>query len=321
MLSLAISFFASYMNLGDIADKVLEIIAQVRGMVDQAIDKAIEWIVAKAKALFKKLFGKDEDDRTDEEKQADLEAAIEKAEALQDDPKATDASVRAGLGSIKSEYRMQSLELVVDNEGELDETAHVEGEINPKKNSHSGRLQKDGTVGPLGITRKMLSWKQATLDYFKKDKYWDKIDAIPGDYESAEVDIRHKVSISDTIENTDHAISPKKVDDACEMLEEKGAKYKPDRKTKPGIVDAAREFLQDANNDLNNLFLGDARVNRRTGRRYDPGDKGDAYAAKHKKHKEDFAEKWGFKDEEFTITLELNSKSRGTEEDWETITP
>jgi hypothetical protein len=58
LLSLAISFLAGFLGLGDIASKVLAVIEKVRATVDKAIDTAIAWIVDKAKKLFAKLFGK-----------------------------------------------------------------------------------------------------------------------------------------------------------------------------------------------------------------------------------------------------------------------
>jgi hypothetical protein len=57
LLSLAISFLAGFLGLGNIADKVLAVIQKIRATVDKAIDTAIAWIVGKAKALFAKLFG------------------------------------------------------------------------------------------------------------------------------------------------------------------------------------------------------------------------------------------------------------------------
>ncbi|HEV3092483.1 MAG TPA: DUF4157 domain-containing protein [Candidatus Cybelea sp.] len=57
LLSLAISFLAGFLGLGNIASKIMGVITKVRDMVDKALDTAITWIVGKAKALFAKLFG------------------------------------------------------------------------------------------------------------------------------------------------------------------------------------------------------------------------------------------------------------------------
>ncbi len=52
LLSLAISFLAGFLGLGNIASKVLAVIEKVRAAVDKALDTAINWIVGRARALF-----------------------------------------------------------------------------------------------------------------------------------------------------------------------------------------------------------------------------------------------------------------------------
>src|SRR5574343_266569 len=159
LLSLAISFLAGFAGLGKVADKVMAVINKVRAPIDKALDALIGWIVGMAKKLFAKAFGKDKnDERTPEQKQADLNKALAEAQALQAAPKATSASVKKGLGAIKSKYRMQALDLVVDKQDDGEETVHVHGEINPKGDTAAAKFAKDGTVGPLGISRKMLTW-------------------------------------------------------------------------------------------------------------------------------------------------------------------
>jgi hypothetical protein len=316
MLSLAISFLAGFAGLNKIGDKIMGVIQKIRAPIDKAIDGAINWVVSMAKKMFAKAFGKDKkDERTPAQKQADLDRAIAEVEALQADPKATDKSIRKGLAKIKSKYKMQSLEVVVDADTELEEKLHVVGKINPEKSGSSKRIQKDGTVGPLGITRKMLSWKADTLKHFFADKIWDKLKkSLRGKYEAANIAIRHKVAISDTIKNTDAAIAPKKPDPAAEMLGGKGYKVDGTPKTKPKIVAAARDLLQDANNDTSNLFLGDAKINStEVKERYDAGDSGDIMSQESVDQRNDYAENWGFQDEEFLVTVQRKSKRLGTE--------
>lgn len=319
LLSLAISFLAGFAGLGKVADKVMGVIQKIRAPIDKAIDGVINWIVTMAKKLFAKVFGKEKkDERTPQQKQADLDRAMSEVEALQADPKATDQSIRKGLPRIKSKYKMQSLEVVVDADSELEEKLHVVGKINPEKSGSSKRIQKDGTVGPLGITRKMLSWTADTLKRLFKDPIWKKFEHLRGMYAEASLAIRHKVSISDTIKATDAAIAPKKPDPAGEMLAGKGYPVEGKPKTKPKIVAAARNLLQDANNDPKNLFIGDAHINSTVVKeRYDAGDNGDANAREHVQQRSDFVEAWGFADEEFTITLQRKSKRLGTERETE----
>jgi hypothetical protein len=62
LLSLAISFFAGFAGLSDVASKIRDAIKKVQDMVDKGLDTAIAWIIVKAKALFASLFGaKDKD--------------------------------------------------------------------------------------------------------------------------------------------------------------------------------------------------------------------------------------------------------------------
>ena len=137
LLTLAISFLAGFLGLGDLAAKVMDIInTKVRQPIDKALDKVIDWIVTMAKKLFAKAFGKEDkkdekDERSSEQKQADLAKAMTEAQALQEDQEKTDEQVKQGLLTIKQTYKMTSLELIVDNEAGSEETVHIEGVINP----------------------------------------------------------------------------------------------------------------------------------------------------------------------------------------------
>ncbi|MFB6454699.1 DUF4157 domain-containing protein [Chitinophaga sp. Hz27] len=55
MLSLAISFFANFVGLGKVADKVVEIIKKLRAPVDKAMDKVIDWIMEAGKKFLSKV--------------------------------------------------------------------------------------------------------------------------------------------------------------------------------------------------------------------------------------------------------------------------
>jgi len=133
LLSLAISFLAGFLGLSKVTDKIMEVIQKVRAKVDAAIGAAVNWVVAKAKSLFASLFGgKDKpDDRTPEQKQADLDKAMAEAGALQQKPDTSEDAIRKGLPAIKNKYKMQSLNLVVENKDDAKETVHIEGAINP----------------------------------------------------------------------------------------------------------------------------------------------------------------------------------------------
>jgi hypothetical protein len=53
LLSLAINFFAGFIGLGKVADKIMGVIQKVRAVIDKAIDALIAWIVTMAKKLGK----------------------------------------------------------------------------------------------------------------------------------------------------------------------------------------------------------------------------------------------------------------------------
>ncbi|BAB52835.1 eCIS core domain-containing protein [Mesorhizobium japonicum] len=134
LLSLAINFLAGFAGLGKVADKVMAVIEKVRAPIDKALDWLVNWIVTAAKKLFAKVFGKKEkpDERTPQEKDADLKKAMSEAQRLLDDPSASRVKVANSLTSIKKQYRMSSLDLVVNSKSGAKETVHVHGVINPQ---------------------------------------------------------------------------------------------------------------------------------------------------------------------------------------------
>jgi hypothetical protein len=142
---------ASLLGIGGISDKVQEVIKRVR----QPIEKAINWVIEQAMKFAKKIgnklgFGKDKknnkdgkpDERTKEEKQADLNKALAEADKLLKDNKISSDEVKKRLPSIKSKYKMTSLELVVNHEDNTKEKVHVEGSINPSDRTPESEKDK-----------------------------------------------------------------------------------------------------------------------------------------------------------------------------------
>jgi len=258
VLSLAISFLASYLGMGDIADKVLKVIAQVRGMVDKAIDKAIEWIVSKAKALFAKLFGKDKDDRTPEQKKADLDAAMAKAAALQNKPGVHEDDIRKGLGPIRTQHKLVSLELVVESKEETKERIHIEGVVNPPDSTAASDIDADGegTMEDFDIPRP----SNFTVTTAEINKGQDV------DLKATKQDRRHIISSKDM---ADHYVSTlvgkQKWSEAKKLLDGDRAGKQPEvgklTDQKP-IEAAAKARHKNFFNDLDNLFIGDLSTNR-----------------------------------------------------------
>lgn len=134
MLSIAISFLAGFLGLGNIASKILEVIKKVQAVVDKGLDTAINWVVTKAKSLFAKLFGgkkEEKDDRTPEQKQRDLGLAVAAANVLIKNKELSIKDVNAQLGAIKKQYKLTVLETRKESETESGENDFVYAEINP----------------------------------------------------------------------------------------------------------------------------------------------------------------------------------------------
>ena len=308
-IPVAIGFLASLLGLGDPSKPVRGFIEKAQAPVNKAIDWVINLAVKAVKAVGKLVggvFGKKEkpDHRTEGEMEADLVSAIASVEGLLSAPEADVEKVRKQLPGIKARYKLSVLDIVVDAEDAQGVTVHVHAEINPKKDGGKNKRKK-GTVGPLQITRKSLSFtaetKRKLIQLFKAEFP----PGMLGQFKDAKLDIRHKVSISDTIKHVDAALSPLTVEQAATELTKMG--HPPTGKGRPGIITAAREHLQAANNDLSNLFIGASGKNRRKGKRYDAGDTPgtDPTAKKHDPQKSKFIGDYGFEGTEFRVTVDV----------------
>ena len=283
LLTLAISFLAGFLGLSDIAAKVMDIInTKVRDPIDKALDKVIEWIVTMAKKLFSKKEKPDE--RTDEQKKADLAKAITEAQALQDDQAKTDEEVKHGLLAIKKKYNMTSLEMLVDSESEAEETVHVEGVINPPDTTKKTKRKKepDGDVKGIAIPRPKFEIE--TLEWLKEE-YPDEHKVALGAADQPLVKKgkarRHVVSSKDMAEHYENTLNDNmKWSAARHLLQTKGEgialikkkewdapPYQP--LSNDAIQAAAKERHNRFFNYTENLFVGDSWKNSQIGRRID----------------------------------------------------
>jgi hypothetical protein len=176
LLTLAISFLAGFAGLGKIAAKVMDIInKKVREPISKALDKAIDWIVATAKKLFAKLFGKDKkDDRTPEQKKADLHKGVTEAQGILKQKDATVAGVKAKLPSIQKSYKLTSLSLV-----QVDGNKYqIAGAVNPDEKGDQVALGGDPgvIVGQSVIVKAAGEWKLGTVDKIDDAFVWSKVD-------------------------------------------------------------------------------------------------------------------------------------------------
>jgi hypothetical protein len=100
-------------------------------------------------------FGKEKDgkldERTEQQKKADLDKGVGEANKFMEEKDATTDSVRTKLPAIQSKYKLTSLQLVKDAEDEY----HVEAKINPEEKGPKHKLgQKGGSfkLAPGGFT-------------------------------------------------------------------------------------------------------------------------------------------------------------------------
>jgi hypothetical protein len=150
---MVLAFFADWIGIGDPAPKIHEIVAGIQAKVDAALD----WLVDKAISIGKSILGAlglgdKPDDRTPEQKQADLDSAMSEAGVLADAPDADADSVRAGLAPIKQKYRLNTLELDPESNGKFE----IVGEVNPKKTKEvelaPGNVETKVSYGPISST-------------------------------------------------------------------------------------------------------------------------------------------------------------------------
>ncbi|PSB22160.1 DUF4157 domain-containing protein [Phormidesmis priestleyi ULC007] len=136
-----ISFLAALLGVTGISKKVREIIEKVQAPVS----KAINWLINKAYNLVKSAgkllgFGKSKDDkpdeRTDQQKKADLDQGVGEADKLMAEKDATPDSVKTKLPTIQSKYKLTSLQLLKDAEDEY----HIEAKINPEEKGPKHKL-------------------------------------------------------------------------------------------------------------------------------------------------------------------------------------
>ncbi|MCP2729206.1 eCIS core domain-containing protein [Limnofasciculus baicalensis] len=146
-LPVVIGFLASLLGIGDLAKKVQGIVGKIRQRIDLAIDKVLQ----KAKSLFKGKKGKGNkedqegkpDERTKDEKEADLKKALGEADTLLKGQNLSSDEVKKHLPDIKLKYDLTSLELVVDKESSKTETVHIKGVINPEGETPKRDLMRE----------------------------------------------------------------------------------------------------------------------------------------------------------------------------------
>jgi hypothetical protein len=152
-LPVMISFLARLLGLGGVSEHIKNVIKKIQSPIENAMNKLANFIVEKGKSLLGKgnsgNNGGKPDERTKEEKQADLENAMTKAQAYLDGfsgKKVDKKAIKPNLDTIKNTYKLKSLEPV-----EKGKYWGIHGEINPKddKTTKAEIPDREGGQNPI----------------------------------------------------------------------------------------------------------------------------------------------------------------------------
>lgn len=142
-----IGFLANQVGLSGIGQRIGMLIGSAREMVDEALTWLVNRAVDTGLGLLDRVMGtgttaeSEADNRTPEEKQADVNRATDEAQALLDRPDVNVNEVENQLPDIKTRYRLNRIELVPSSAGRY----HVDVEINPRKSTDDRLFGADGT--------------------------------------------------------------------------------------------------------------------------------------------------------------------------------
>ena len=182
MVPIIIGFLASVIGLGGIGEKIREIVQTLQKPVNKALDFIIKtglklaapiinaikrsaswvkgkyekgkawtkekiekgkaWVKGKVGATRKRLVGKQPDERSPEEKARAVTAALEESEALMS-KRLPARELTAALPSIKKQYSLTELRMVVEEQTGMTERVHVEGAASPGRRSRSSKIPTD----------------------------------------------------------------------------------------------------------------------------------------------------------------------------------
>ncbi len=170
-IPVVISFLAALLGVTGISKKIQDIIKKVQAPVGKAID----WLINKAYSLVKKAgkllgIGKGKegqpDHRTDAQKLADLDKAVQDANIALEEEGRRDIAERR-LAEIKKRYNLTRADIVVDERKKGTTIFHAELEINPvAKSKKVGEM--DSIDPPISVTPAFFCKKTLNKDEFKR---------------------------------------------------------------------------------------------------------------------------------------------------------
>jgi len=116
-------------------------------------------VVAKAKSLFASLFGgKDKkDDRTPEQKSADLRQGVTEGTALLEQSKQNPSGLDGRLAPIKAKYRLSGLSVVTTTKADGTQKSHIHGAVNPEMDGGDIDTEESDDIDPETIWDEVIS--------------------------------------------------------------------------------------------------------------------------------------------------------------------
>lgn len=254
ILTVALAFLAKFIGLGGVPAKVVGIVKKIRQPIDKGLDKIVGWLGG----ILKKLMGKNKkDERTEEQKKSDLEKALNEGDSLFSGTDVNLQQVEKKLNNLKSKYKLEKLEIVIDSSTGDEQVVYLYGEINPKSNKPKHRVKKGGpnsiiSEADLSFSRPKFRPKtkkqlrelnpqlQNTMKRdgtFKSKKKWHR---------------RHVVSWGDMVRYYIGVFKDKTVKDAAIILNKEGINVEQERTI---VVKAIKNRALNAFNDVSNLFI------------------------------------------------------------------
>lgn len=261
MVPILIGFLARLIGLGGISDKIKVIIIKLQERVDKAIDKIIEKVVASVKKLFGKLTGK-KDERTEQQKQADLNKGLSEADNLLLNDRLSSDDVRKKLPGIRAKYRLKSLSLIVASSTEESELVYVQGENSPPQRKPNRNKNQNNANNITKVSLKRSRFQDTTKWIFQitfpelhKQSVKPRL--------KKNLARRHIISSETMIDHYESELNKLKWSAAATKLQKKNLVQVPTPLSNENIEGAAKAQLNIFFNDVTNLFIGDARENSR----------------------------------------------------------
>jgi hypothetical protein len=129
-LTIIIAFLAKFVGLGNVPEKLVAVIKKIRQPIDKGMDKIVGWLGG----VLKKLMGKDKpDERTEIQKQTDLNQAIERGNEVLKNSQLTLPQIKSQLAKIKSTFRLTSFDIIYGLKDKKTERDRLKAVINPVK--------------------------------------------------------------------------------------------------------------------------------------------------------------------------------------------